>query len=176
MKRSGLISYATAIGSLFAAGILAGVLFISTPARADISVRIDLGNAPPAPRFTFRARPHEVYIPERRVYVVDDPRIGDNDCFRYRGYYWVFRDGYWYRSTSWRGRFVVVNPRYVPTVFYQVPPTHWKHRPSGPTDFVRNAGGPPPQRYDVAPPRRSGPPGQEKKGDKGGDKGRGHGK
>jgi hypothetical protein len=152
MKRSCLVPHATAIGSAFAAAILAGVLFTVVPARADIDVRINIGNAPPAPHFVFRARPHEQYFPEARVYVVDDPGFGDNDCFRYGGYYWVFREGYWYRSRSWRSRFVVVHPRYVPTVFYRVPPTRWKHHPSGPPGLMKKGDG--------------GPPGQMKKGAK----------
>jgi hypothetical protein len=144
MGRNCLTPHATGIGCAFAAAILAGLLFTSVPARADIDVRIDIGNAPPAPHFVFRARPHEHFIPDRRVYVVDDPGFGDNDCFRYGGYYWMFRDGYWYRASSWRSRFVVVQPRYVPAVLYQVPPAHWKHRPSGPPGLAKKSGGGPP--------------------------------
>lgn len=153
MKRSCLVAYATAIGCAFATAILAGVPFMSVPARADIDVRINIGNAPPAPRMVFRARPHERLFPGEHVYVVDDPGVGDQDCFRYGGYYWVFREGYWYRSVSWRSRFVVVDPRYVPTVFYQLPPTRWKHHPSGPPGLMKKSG--------------SGPPGLVKKGDGG---------
>jgi hypothetical protein len=80
----------------------------------------------------FRTRPHERLYAGESVYIVNDPDIGDFDCFRYGGYYWVFRDGYWYRSTSWRGHFMVIAPNYVPAVFYRMPPARWKHRPSGP--------------------------------------------
>jgi hypothetical protein len=156
MKRNCLVPHATTIGCAFAAAILAGFLFTSVPARADIDVRIDISNAPPAPRIVFRAPPHVQRFPGERVYVVDDPGVGDYDMFRYGGYYWVFREGYWYRSASWRGRFVVVHPRYVPTVFYQLPPTRWKHHPNGPPGLMKKSG--------------SGPPGQMKKGDKGNDK------
>jgi hypothetical protein len=145
MKHVRLISNATVIGCAFVSVIL---FFNGAPARADVQVRIDIGNAPPPPRFVFRARPHEVFFPEQRVYVVDDPGIGDEDCFRYGGYYWVFRDGYWYRSAAWRGPFRVVNPRYVPTVFYRVPATRWKHHPNGPPRFAQNRSG-----YQPAPTR-----------------------
>jgi hypothetical protein len=136
MKGNCLVSRVAVIGCAFATMSLAGVLFTSVPARADIDVSISIGNAPPAPRFVFRSRPHERLYRGERVYVVDDPGLGDNDCFRYGGYYWVFREGYWYRSPSWRSRFVVVHPRYVPTVFYQLPPTRWKHHPNGPPRFT----------------------------------------
>lgn len=160
MKRNRLIPNASAIGCAFAGTILAGVLFAAAPARADIDVRIDIGNAPPAPHMVFRVRPHERFYRGEGVYVVDDPGIGDYDCFRYGGYYWVFQDGYWYRAPSWRGRFVVVHPRYVPTVFYRMPPTRWKHHPNGPPGHM-NQGGGPPAHMDQG---RSGPPGTANKG------------
>ena len=152
MRASCFVPHAAAIGCAFAAAILAGVLFTSVPARADIDVRIDISNAPPAPHFVFDTRPHERFLPGERVYVVDDPRFADYDCFRYGGYYWVFREGYWYRARNWRSRFVVVNPRHVPTVFYRMSPTHWKHHPSGPPGLTKKSGG--------------GPQGQVKKGAK----------
>jgi hypothetical protein len=139
MKSNRFAPHATAIGCALAVAISAAVLSVGVPARADIDVRISIGNAPPAPRFVFRARPHERLYRGERVYVVDDPGLGDNDCFRYGGYYWVFREGYWYRSPNWRSRFVVVHPRYVPTVFYQLPPTRWKHHPNGPPRFTNRA-------------------------------------
>ncbi len=144
MQRSSLMRHATALGCAFAAAVLAGILFTGAPARAGIDVSINIGNAPPAPRMAFRARPHERLFPGEGVYVVDDAGVGDSDCFRYGGYYWLFRGGYWYRSAGWRGQFVVVHPRYVPSVFYQMPPARWKHRPSGPPGHMdQGSGGPP---------------------------------
>jgi hypothetical protein len=137
------------------------MLFAGVAARADIDVRINIGDAPPAPHFLFQARPHERFIPGPGVYVVDDPGVGDNDCFRYGGSYWVFRDGYWYRSSGWRGRYVVVQPRYVPAVFYRVPPAHWKHHPNGPPGLAKKGGGGPPG-HD-----RAGARGQDQHGGRG---------
>jgi hypothetical protein len=146
MKGNFLVPHASVIGGGFAAWILAGVLFAGVPARADIDVRISIGDAPPAPHFVFRARPQERLVPGERVYVVEDPGVGDNDCFRYGGYYWVFRDGYWYRSANWRRPFVVVHPRVVPAVFYRLPPTRWKHHPNGPPGFMKKGDDGPPGR------------------------------
>jgi hypothetical protein len=167
MKRNRLVPYATAMGCAIAAAILAGGLFISTPACAGIDVRISIGNAPPAPHLVFRSQPRLRLIPGQRIYVVDDPGVGDNDCFRYGGYYWVFRDGYWYRAPSWRSRFVVVDPRYVPTVFYHVPPAHWKHAPNGPPRFANNRSGRSPMPVNRG---GGGPAGPPQKGGKAGDK------
>jgi hypothetical protein len=97
-------------------------------AATDISVRVDIGGAPPAPHIVFRAEPHVVYERAERVYVVDDPACGDADCFHYGPYWYTFSNGYWYRAARWRGPFVVVHPRYVPEALYRVPPGHWKHR------------------------------------------------
>src|SRR5262249_4295057 len=108
---------------------LVALLAAAAPASAqsDFRVRVDIGNAPPAPRFVLSVRPHEVYTPEERVYVGDAPAYGDEDCFHYEGFYWVFNDGYWYRARRWNGPFLVVHPRYVPTAFYRVPEERWKH-------------------------------------------------
>ncbi len=144
MKRSWLVPHAKAVECGFAAVVLAGILLTNAPARADIDVQIDIRSAPPAPIIAFRARPHERRFAGELVYVVDDASVGDNDCFRYDGYYWLFRGGYWYRSTSWRSRFVVVAPRYVPTVFYRLPRARWKHHPNGPPGLAKRSDGRPP--------------------------------
>jgi hypothetical protein len=95
-------------------------------AATQVSVRFDIGQAPP-PQMVFHAEPHVVYMPEERVYVVDDPNAGDYDCFRYDGYWYAFRGGYWYRSSRWNGQFVVIHPARVPVAVYHVPETRWRH-------------------------------------------------
>src|SRR4051794_20611522 len=86
--------------------VLLGALALGTPARAaDVDVRLDIGQAPPPPNIASHARPHRILDRRSRVYVVDDPSLGDYDAFQYGGYYWLFNDGYWYRSRTWRGGF-----------------------------------------------------------------------
>lgn len=97
-------------------------------AATAVSVRMDIGGAPPPPRIVFHAEPHQVYEPEQRVYVVDDPACGDTDCLHYGAFWYTFSAGYWYRSYSWRGPFAVVHPREVPEAFYSIPAARWKHR------------------------------------------------
>jgi hypothetical protein len=170
MKPLGFARHILAVTGMLA---LAGLPLAATPAHAGIDVRIDIGNAPPAPQLVFRAHPHEQFDADDHVWVVDDPAVGDNDCFRYGGYYWMFRDGYWYRAAHWRRRFVVVQPRYVPEVFYRMPERHWKHRPSGPPGLAMRRGGMPPGQA-----RRDGdlPPGQAKKQERGRGHDKGHGR
>jgi hypothetical protein len=159
MKQDRLVVHAPALRLGLGAVVLWAGLVVGSPARA-VDVQINIGNAPPPPTFVFHARPREVFDRTSRVYVVDDPGAGDNDCFRYGGFYWVFRDGYWYRSASWRGRFMVVAPRSVPVVLYRVPEGRWKHRPSGPPGLANKPGGMPPGQYKKE--HGGGPPGHRR--------------
>ncbi len=120
MKPLHRIAIAAVISAAF--GFVAG-------ARADVSVHIDISHAPPAPRIAFHAEPHMVYEPEDRVYVVDDPGEGDADCFHYGPYWYAFSAGYWYRSRTWHGSFIVVSPGEVPVAIYHVPRGRWRHHP-----------------------------------------------
>lgn len=133
-----------ASGLAIATAILAGLLFTSVPARAQIELHFDLGNAPPPPTLVFRTRPVERLYPGERVYVVTDPSVGDYDFFRYGRTYYLFDNGYWYRATGWRGRFVVVHPSRVPAWIYQLPAERWKHRPNVPPGLMKKPHGMPP--------------------------------
>lgn len=129
MKRDSLAPRGWCIQLAIAALFLAGSLAVGKPARADVDLRFDIGHAPRAGMF-FHSRPHHFYDRGSGVYVIDDPYLADEDAFEYGGYYWVFNDGYWYRSSSWDGPFVAVSPRYVPTAIYDVPAYRWHHHPS----------------------------------------------
>jgi len=148
MKHERLVSQGVRAGLGIAATILAGMLtFQAVPAQAGVDVHVDIGNAPPPPTIVFQRTPDRVYDRMSRVYVVDDPGVGDNDCFYYNGAYWLFSNGYWYRSHTWRGGFVVVQPRFVPAGIYRVSETRWKHRPNGPPGLEKKPGGMPPGQY-----------------------------
>jgi hypothetical protein len=86
---------------------------------------INIMNAPPPPPVYFREQPEVVFMPETRVYVVQD---SDYDMFRYDDTWYVSRDSYWYRSRDYRGPFTAVDARSVPEAIYRVPAQHWKHR------------------------------------------------
>src|SRR5215468_5143887 len=139
MKTIRLTRRLTLLSLACAAALLVAVPF-AAHAYTNVSVHVDIGNAPPAPYYHFYAAPREVYL-EDRVYLVQASAFGGADCFHYGGYYWVFRDGYWYRAPSLQTQFVVVSPRYVPTVIYDVPARHWKHHPNGPPARVASYSG-----------------------------------
>ena len=109
------------------AGLLGLTMAGLAQAATQVTVRFDLGAAPP-PHMVFHREPHVVYVPAQQTYIVDDPAVGDYDCFRYDGYWYAFRAGYWYRADRWNGRFVVVHPARVPVAIYNIPPGRWKHR------------------------------------------------
>ncbi len=147
MKTPRLLADGRPVRFALGVAVICSGLLLSGPARAGIDVHVDISNAPPPPTIVFQRTPRQVFEPRSRVYVINDPTVGDNDCFRYGGYYWLFSNGYWYRSASWRGRFVVVQPRYVPARLYQVPQQHWKHGPNGPPGLSNKPGGMPPGQY-----------------------------
>jgi len=105
-------------------------LALAPPAHADIDVRLDLGNAPEPPSFAFVAPPHRVYDSTSGVYVIDDADVGDVDLFQVGGTYYLFDEGFWYRSSDWRDDFSVVAPQDVPGALYNVSVDLWKHHPS----------------------------------------------
>jgi hypothetical protein len=99
-------------------------------ARADVDVHVNLG-VPPPPVITYEREPEVVLVPRTRVYYSSAP---DYDLFRYGDAWYVNRDGYWYRSHSYRGPFAYVRydavPRaivYAPAEYHHYPvrPHHW---------------------------------------------------
>ena len=118
MKRTWILAAALAT---FAS---AQPLHAETQTWFGFQVGISGGSAPPPPVFT--AEPRVVYV--NNVYVVDDDRCPD-DVFRANNLWWRMHGGYWYRSSSWRGPWRIVDVRRVPERVLVVPASHWKHHP-----------------------------------------------
>ncbi len=51
----------------------------------------------------------------------------NEEIFFVNGWYWVRRDGYWYRTRDHRARWVYVEPYRVPRTLVGIPPGHYKH-------------------------------------------------
>ena len=115
---------------LMIAAALAVVMSVAQPLHAETQTwfgfQVGISGGTPAPPIVFRTEPHAVMVND--VYVVDDPRCGD-DVFRADNLYWRLRGGYWYRSASWGGPWVAVDVRRVPERVLVVPARHWKHHP-----------------------------------------------
>ncbi len=119
MKRAIMMSLATVLA-----------LGVAIPALAETNTyfgfQIGVGNAPPPPRVVYTRAPRMVRVPQSEVLVLsDDPGY---DMFRDGSMYYVSDNGYWYRSRSYRGPFVVVDARSVPRRVYDVPADRWHHR------------------------------------------------
>src|SRR6185436_2615609 len=70
--------------------MLALVLGTASAANAQtrLGVSLSIGDAPPPPVIVVRQEPHVVYVPEARVYYVDDSR---DDWFRVGTYWYIER-------------------------------------------------------------------------------------
>lgn len=109
-------------------------LFVAGSAAAETQIyygfNIGITNAPPPPTIVYKAAPEVVVVPDSKVYVV---ARGDNDCdmFRFGSYFYVTSGGFWYRASSYKGPFKVIDVRKVPEPIFVVPGKHWKHHPHG---------------------------------------------
>jgi len=108
------------------------VLAFSSPARAEsyFGFNIGISNAPPPPRVVYVREPRTYYVPERRVYVVQDDDY-DYDLFRYGNAWFAYDNGYWYRASARRGRYVAIDVRRVPRSILELPAERWRHHPHG---------------------------------------------
>ncbi len=96
----------------FAAALALSLL--PAAARAQVSMQISVG-LPVAP---------PLVVVQPGIQVVED---WDEEVFYTGGYYWVRRDGYWYRARGPRATFVYVEPRRVPPGLTRIPPGQYKH-------------------------------------------------
>ena len=95
-------------------------------AGTDVTLHATIGNAPPPPVIVYREEPRSILVPGTTVYVIEGNRH-DYDAFRYGVYWYIWNDGYWYRSRNWRGPFAVTSVKYIPRAILNVPERHWKH-------------------------------------------------
>jgi len=118
---------------LLLGGLLLGTLAAVSPAsaRTNVGLSILIGNAPPPPRVVYVREPEWVYVPEERVYVIDNEDL-PYDTFRYGSYVYIYNDGYWYRSRSYRGPFVAIHREYVPRQIFYVSENRyrWHQQPN----------------------------------------------
>ncbi len=124
--------------------LLAALALVPSLAFAQIQVTTQIK----IPDIHFEVQPPLVVV-EPGVQVVTD--YGE-DLYVVDGFYWVHRDGHWFRSGDHRGHWVVVEPRYVPVAVYRLPPGKYKHWKGGKWKKAEAA----PVRYAPAPAFRGG--------------------
>jgi hypothetical protein len=102
-----------------------GTLLSARASFAEVDVHIGL-NIPPPPSIVFRHEPPVVVVPQTDVYYV--PEASGYDMYRYGSWWYVNRDGYWYRSRTYNGPFAVVEYNRLPRAIVGVP-KHYRHHP-----------------------------------------------
>ena len=88
---------------------------LAPPAHAGAQVSIQLNLPAVLP---------PLVVAQPGVQVVQDY---DEEIFFSGGYYWVRRDGYWYRAADPRARWYYVRPAAVPVVIARMPPGQYRH-------------------------------------------------
>jgi len=99
---------------LLAGAAIAAAIGLSEPARAEVSVSINLGPPP----IVVAEPPGVVLIPQSQVYFVPDPQV---DVFFYGGYWWSPRGERWYRARAYNGPWGVIERHRVPRAVVYVP-------------------------------------------------------
>jgi len=101
-----------------AAGI-AGML-LGTPtadARAEVNIRI--GGGGDRPHFVMHRRPDFIYLPDIGFSV---SRGAPYDILYYGDRYYLFNNGSWYRSSDYRGPWIIVSYSHLPS---RIRRHHW---------------------------------------------------
>jgi hypothetical protein len=95
----------------------AAVLMLAGPLRAQgvFQTSITIALPPVLP---------PLVVVQPGIQVVEDL---DDEVFYSRGWYWVRRDDFWYRARDCRGRWIFVEPRFVPYALRRTPPGHYRH-------------------------------------------------
>lgn len=115
------------------AGLLLIAAFVAPGcAPMGMSASMQIRSAPPPPVVQFSSEPRFNYLSDRRVSVIADDSFG-YDMFSSGGSYYIYSGGYWYRSQSARGPFVVVQVRRVPRQIFDVNDQdyRWRSHPEG---------------------------------------------
>jgi hypothetical protein len=99
---------------LLAGAAFAAAIGFSEPARAEVSININLGPPP----IVMSTPPAVVMIPGSQVHFVPDPQI---DVFFYDGYWWSPRGQQWYRAREYRGPWGPIEQRRVPPALVYMP-------------------------------------------------------
>ncbi|MBM3162180.1 MAG: hypothetical protein FJZ79_02390 [Chlorobi bacterium] len=89
-----------------AAMLLAGMP--GTDADADIIVHVRTAGRP---EFVINSWPGFIFVPKLGYSVSKDNAY---DIIRYNKYYYIYKNGYWYRSPSYRSQWVIVKEHRLP--------------------------------------------------------------
>jgi hypothetical protein len=103
-------------------------LAFARPGFAEVDVHVNIG-VPPPPAVVFDREPQVVLVPSTQVYYL--PGAADYDMYRFGPFWYINRDGYWYRARGFRGPFRPVAYVRVPRQIV-VLPVEYRHHPPRP--------------------------------------------
>jgi hypothetical protein len=101
--------------------LLVSCLTVVAPLSALAQVHVSV-SVPPPPTITFVAPPPMVVV-QPGVQVVED---NDDEIFFVDNFYYVRRDGHWFRTRDHKGGWVVVDGPGVPPMLVKSPPGHYR--------------------------------------------------
>lgn len=108
---------------LLMALVLGAIALATEPASAK--------KAPAPPAITFYSTPRWETIPGTSVAWVGENQRPSYDLFRLGSNYYIYNNGYWYRSAQLDRKYVVIDDRKVPAAFAQIPNDRWRSYPPG---------------------------------------------
>ena len=114
--------------------LMTGTTVQNAQARTSVSVGLHFGDRYDGPAPYWRDEPRIVVVPGTRVYYISD---SDYDIYRCGRYWYMNADARWYRSRSYRGPWIYVGYRVVPTEISYVPYRYRRHWRSFRDDDVR---------------------------------------
>lgn len=101
-----------------------GLIAPNAQARTSVSVGLNFGDRYDGPAPYWDGAPDVAIVPGTNVYYVQD---SDYDVYRYGRYWYYNADNRWYRSRSYRGPWIYVGYRSVPTQISYVPTGYRRH-------------------------------------------------
>jgi hypothetical protein len=93
---------------------------------SNVDVNIGIGIGVPPPNIIIASPPSVFLIPDSYIYFA--PGVGAQ-LFFYSGYWYLLQDGYWFRSSYYRGPWNYLYPSRLPVVFLHLPPDYYRIPP-----------------------------------------------
>jgi hypothetical protein len=111
---------------------LSMTLAMAASVNAQDRQRQGAGGTSVSLQINFGTTPHWVGVPGTRAQAIRQGDRTDYDIFHYGRYYYAYNshNDRWYRSRRWRGQFILIDDRLVPTELRRIPRNHWRYYPT----------------------------------------------